>query len=314
MLAPALGLVLLAGCKNSSSPSSQSIDNFATGMTSSDGGVTASESRGSAPAASGGPAAIVTTSGTSSSATVINGGSSLVHVRASAPFNQVFMSVIDDPLDGFFTLTLPAATTDTFVVIQFGRTIPVNTFQTVFSVKTPGGQVGASSSIANTVSSGATGQVQVQASWDANSDVDLHVIEPSGYELDFINLGTASPTGGLQDVDSICGDHGNIENTRWTTGAPNGTYTVRLDYYSSCGVSASNYVVTVNNGSQTSRFTGQFTGNGDSGGHGSGRLITTFTHSASSLTTQEAPSTPSAPEPLSPAVLAKRARALAGGR
>lgn len=234
-----------------------------------------------------------------------------MHLRAAQSFSQVFMSVIDDPLDGFFTLTLPVATTDTFIVVQFGRTIPVNTFQTVFSVRTPGGQVGASGTIANTVGTGATGQVQVQASWDVNSDVDLHVIEPSGYELDFLNQGTASPTGGLQDHDSVCGDQGNVENTRWTTTAPNGTYTVRLDYFNNCGFAASNYVVTVNNGSQTNRFTGQFTGGGDSGGHGSGRLITTFVHSASSLTTQEAPS---APVPLSPEGLAKRARVLTGGR
>ena len=310
MFAPIIGLVFLAACGNSSSPSSQTLDAFATGLTSSDGAATAVESRGATPAANGGPAVTVTTSGTSSSATVINGGSNLVHLHTNSSFNTVYMSVIDDPLDGFYTLTLPASTTDTFVVVQFGRTIPVSTFQTVFSVKTPGGQVGASSSIANTVNtSGATGQVQVQASWDANTDVDLHVVEPSGYELFFGNRGTASPTGGLQDVDSICGDHGNVENIRWTSGAPAGTYIVRLDYFNSCSLPATNYVVTVNNGSSTTRFTGQFTGSGDGGFSGSGRTITTFVHSASSLTTQE---TPTAPVPLSPAELAKRARALAG--
>src|SRR6266851_9306790 len=87
MLAPALGLVLLATCsKSSSSPSSQSLTDFATGLQTTDGTSTATAtSHGSPPAASGGPAATVTASGTSSSATVINGGSSLVHVRASAP-------------------------------------------------------------------------------------------------------------------------------------------------------------------------------------------------------------------------------------
>jgi hypothetical protein len=69
---------------------------------------------------------------------------------------------------------------------------------------------------------------------------------------------------------------------RWTTGAaPRGTYTVRVDYWSSCGVSQTNYVVTVKNGTATQLFQGTFTGVGDKGDQGSGRLITSISHTSS---------------------------------
>ena len=311
VLAPAFGLALLAACsKSTSAPSSQSLTDFATGVQSSDGtsnGVLSSH--GSPPAAtSGGPAGTVYAAGTTSSATVINGGSSLVHLHSASSFNTVFMSVIDDPLDGFFTLTLPAATTDTFVVVQLGRTIPVNTFQTVFSVSSPAGQVGTSASIANTVNTQAvTGQVQVSLNWDALADVDLHVIEPSGHEIYWADRGPSS-TGGTLDLDSNAGcsiDGKNNENIRWTTAAPNGTYTVKVDLWDGCGTNSVNTVVTVNNGGQSLVFNKSFTsGQADHGSAGAGTLITTFVHSGSSLTTQDAPV---APQPLTPDVLRKLA-------
>ena len=44
-----------------------------------------------------------------------------------------------------------------------------------------------------------------------------------------------------------------------------------------------NYLVTVKNSGTTQTFRGSFTGDGDRGGSGSGRTITTFTHAASSM-------------------------------
>jgi hypothetical protein len=56
-----------------------------------------------------------------------------------------------------------------------------------------------------------------------------------------------------------------------------------VDYWTNCGVAQTNYLVTVKNGSSTQTFTGNFTGGGDRGSGGSGRTITTFVHSASSV-------------------------------
>jgi hypothetical protein len=122
------------------------------------------------------------------------------------------------------------------------------------------------------------GEVQVQVSWNAASDVDLHVVEPGGEEIYYGN--SASATGGQLDVDSNAGcaiDGRQIENIRWTSGAPNGLYVVRVDYWDSCGVALTNYSVTVRNGPQViGPISGVFTGGGDQGGAGDGVFITQF--------------------------------------
>ena len=118
-------------------------------------------------------------------------------------------------------------------------------------------------------------------SWDAPSDVDLHLVDPSGEEVYYGN--TASASGGVLDLDSnpACAIDGkNNENITWPSGTPpHGTYTVRLDYYDGCGVSATKYLVTVQVKGQTTRtFSGTFSGGGDGGAEGSGINITTFTY------------------------------------
>lgn len=125
------------------------------------------------------------------------------------------------------------------------------------------------------------GEVEVSVSWDAASDVDLHVVDPSGEEIYWGNTTSASGGQLTTDSNSSCSIDGRqIENVRWRSGAPAGTYAVRVDYWSSCNVAQTNYTVTVKNGGSTSTYTGTFTGTGDRGGRGSGRSIASFTHVA----------------------------------
>ena len=123
------------------------------------------------------------------------------------------------------------------------------------------------------------GDVQVSLSWDVDSDVDLHVVDPNGDELYYGQKRVSS--GGELDLDSNAAcriDGVRNENVTWPEGtAPPGLYTVRVDYWSSCGVAETNYVVTVNNGGHVSRFPGSLTGAGERGGRGSGQVVTTFT-------------------------------------
>ena len=301
-------------CKGSSStsPSSQAITDFVTAVQGTDGTAAVQTLTGTPPAASGGPS-LTATAGSATSATVIDGGSSLVHLQATAPFTSAFVSVSDGPLNGFYTLSF-ASTTDVFIVLELGHTIPVNTFQTIFSVKTAAGLVSASASIANTVNtSAASGQVQVSVNWDALSDVDLHVIDPSNNEIYWANKTADGGTLNL-DANAACVIDNpviNTENISWPTNAPNGTYTVRVDLWSICNKPSVNYVVTANNGGSTTVKTGSFTpAQADMGGAGSGVTVLTFTHTASSLTTQSAPS---APQPLSPSALQKLAISAAAG-
>jgi hypothetical protein len=75
-----------------------------------------------------------------------------------------------------------------------------------------------------------TGDVQVTLEWESDSDLDLHVTEPDGTEIYYLNLGPTS-TGGQQDVDSNvnCENDGGVENVFWPVGdAPSGTYTVSV--------------------------------------------------------------------------------------
>jgi len=61
-------------------------------------------------------------------------------------------------------------------------------------------------------------------------------------------------------------------------GAPDGSYRVLVDYWSSCGVPATDFVVTVNvRDTEPQTFSGSFTGTGDTGDAGAGEPITTFT-------------------------------------
>ena len=143
-----------------------------------------------------------------------------------------------------------------------------------------------------------TGDVQVTLAWDSDSDVDLHVVDPSGQEVYWANRDV--PSGGNLDLDSNAGcslDDVRNENIVWPVGqAPQGTYTVRVDYWSSCGVEATDYTVLVNNGGNVEVFSGQFTGTGDRGGSGSGIDITTFERTTGPIPARlSAPPTPSGP-------------------
>jgi hypothetical protein len=83
-----------------------------------------------------------------------------------------------------------------------------------------------------------TGDVQATLNWSGDCDLDLHVVDPLGVEIFFLN--STSPSGGQLDVDDIpdpgaTGNH--VENVFWPTGgAPRGTYNsfvVNLGGYSS---------------------------------------------------------------------------------
>jgi uncharacterized protein YfaP (DUF2135 family) len=132
-----------------------------------------------------------------------------------------------------------------------------------------------------------SGALTITATWDVLADVDLHVVEPSGTEIYWANPGPTASGGALDtDADQECkaSPGGNKETVQWPSNPPNGTYTVRLDYYDSCRVAATNYTVTISDGKTTlPAITGTLTGPGDVGANGSGVLVKTFTHIGSSF-------------------------------
>jgi uncharacterized protein YfaP (DUF2135 family) len=104
--------------------------------------------------------------------------------------------------------------------------------------------------------------------WDTNADVDLHVVDPAGSEIYWAARQSAS--GGQLDLDSnaACAqDNVRNENITWPIGtAPQGTYTVRVDYWSSCDATETNFTVLIHNEGALDLFHGTFTGAGDNGG------------------------------------------------
>ena len=102
------------------------------------------------------------------------------------------------------------------------------------------------------------GHVVASLSWGNDADVDLHLISPSGKELDPKHISTTEidegtklplPGGGTLDRDSIanCAPDGRRqENVVWATDATEppeaGTYTVMAHLFNSCGRPATSFV------------------------------------------------------------------------
>lgn len=127
----------------------------------------------------------------------------------------------------------------------------------------------------------------ITATWDVLADLDLHVTDPTGTEIWWGNPGPTSTGGQLvADGDNDCKQtaSGNKEVVQWPTSSPNGTYTVKLDYYNSCGASAANYTVTISDGKTTlPAVTGTFSGIGDVDNSNGGTVVKTFTHVGSAF-------------------------------
>jgi hypothetical protein len=251
-----------------------------------------------------GPVAQVT-----ETATVVNGGSVQETITSEQEFTVVRLALEElvvptpapedgeaapaptstgAPARGYHEVTLQQPSTTVDLVVTVAQALPNQTFLLYFAVVDASGKQGPLTSQTVQALDVGTGVVQVSVSWNVDSDVDLHVIDPHGEEIYFGHPESAS--GGALDLDSNpdCDIDGKRnENITWKDSAPPGVYTVRVSLYDSCGVSPSNFVVTVRvDGQPTRTFTGILEGNGDAGGEGSGIEVATFEVLA---TTTEAP-------------------------
>jgi len=259
-------LVALSGAchKESTAPKNLSpVTSFISQLTTSDPSNVGAVVQGNPPSAGSGPSA--TGSGTGN---FVRGGSSILTLTANTAFTSVIVYV--DSGSGYYRLTLPSAVTQVQLVVTVSHAA-------VASSGAVGGYVVTPTHVFRV----GTGDVQVSVSWDVNSDVDLHVVQPDGVDIYYGNPSVAS--GGQLDLDSNAGcsiDGKRNENITWPSATPpHGQYIVRVDYWANCSVTQTNYVVTVQvKGSPTATFTGSFTGTGDRGSAGSGVTIKTFTY------------------------------------
>jgi hypothetical protein len=250
------------------------IANYVSAVSTANGAITATLQTGSPQTNSGGP--IVTAPIPS---LVLLGGTIQVTATATTPFTK--LAVVVPGLDDFWELQLPAAVTSVDLLIAFSQNVPAPVFE-VRMAGSAGGPYGVAQSSPISMIAVGTGDVQVNITWDSDADVDLHVVDPIGEEIFYAHKFAVS--GGQLDLDSNagCGSDGpRAENIFWSSGlvAPKGEYLVRVNYWSACSAVRTNYVVTVNTRGQPPKvFTGFFTGPGNGGGQGSGRVITRATY------------------------------------
>ena len=89
------------------------------------------------------------------------------------------------------------------------------------------------------------GPLSFRLTWTTTSDLDLHVREPNGNEIDFVN--TTSSTGGSLDRDLVC--QSGSETIAWNSNPPRGSYQFWAEFSQSCGAQTSvSYTLTVSRG------------------------------------------------------------------
>src|SRR5579871_5730636 len=109
-----------------------------------------------------------------------------------------------------------------------------------------------------------TGDIQMSLIWFNTNDLDLHCVDPKGYEIFWQNR--RSPTGGELDVDRNAGCRSPtaepVENIYWAKDtAPMGHYKVYLDYYQRCpgAPDETRYKINVLHNGERKDFTGTIT-------------------------------------------------------
>jgi len=76
---------------------------------------------------------------------------------------------------------------------------------------------------------GNSGDLKVTLLWDFPGDIDLHIVQPNGCEINYSKK-RDTRTGGFLDVDNVNGGAGSAENIYWEN-PPNGSYKIFLKYY-----------------------------------------------------------------------------------
>jgi hypothetical protein len=90
-----------------------------------------------------------------------------------------------------------------------------------------------------------TGPLIFRLTWTSSDDLDLHVIDPTGFEINFAAM--QSPSGGRLDNDVVCTP--GTETVSWSANAPRGTYVFWANYSSACSASRNaSFTITVSQG------------------------------------------------------------------
>lgn len=202
---------------------------------------------GSFPAASTSNAPVINSVFGNSS--VLEGGSNPITINTTASVKEILIGV--EGKAGYYKIqpsALKAASMSYLVYLLFSQNFEAESFTIVIAIVDTNGQVSEHQSIHVAQIIAGTGKLQVSCSWNRQNDLDLHLVEPNGFDVNWDT--DSSANGGVLDVDSnpICFiDNINSENITYsgTAKIENGVYKVRISLFSDCEITeVTNYVVT----------------------------------------------------------------------
>ena len=225
------------------------------------------------PAPGGGPATAMT-----GNIVVTRGGSFFVDVDSDRPADKLLVSIGGEAF-GYYEVDVDSTRSPHRLTGQLPFNLDPALSQICLEVTAvdDSGAAGPPACHTLNVAHPGGGEVQITVSWDVDADLDLHVLAPDGDEVYFGN--TEGDSGGVLDLASSCVEYPVVRNEHigWSAGTPlPGRYVVRVNHWESCEVEEIDYIVSIYNHGRTSTFSGTFTGPGNEGGRGSGRVITTF--------------------------------------
>jgi len=224
----------------------------------------------------------------------INGGTSSFEITASANIVTIYAAVAGQA--GYWEIPVPAGSAVADVLLTFaqelgGQAGATEALAIVFEVADALGNISAPQATPTTITVVGTGDVEVSLNWTVANDLDLHVSDPTGNEVYFLNPFDGTGKVMLLDLDSNAGcdiDNVDAEHVVWPKGmAPHGTYTVRVDNFDNCQSAAASYTVTVQvTGKPSQTYVGSFAATDPGDGDGfigstdgtAGVTVTTFTY------------------------------------
>ena len=121
----------------------------------------------------------------------------MISVESSAQIVKIYISIQGS--DGYWELTVPAGNTVADVLLTLAQQLPPQ-LTIVFEVSDAAGNISAPATLVTTIVEVKTGDIQVSISWDVDNDIDLHVVDPNGFEIYYGD--EVSPEGGELDLDS----------------------------------------------------------------------------------------------------------------
>lgn len=193
---------------------------------------------------------------------VTNGGTALLHVQLSPPVaSPVFVIGLDGD-SGYHTVTGTDPDGDGIYDISVQVAAEATQASLLLSVALidAAGNVGPYSPIEIALVQSGTGDVKITLSWDRLHDLDLHVIEPNGEEVQYQN--SSSLTGGELDLDSGANCEPSVANTEnifWPSqGAPAGDYVVTVHNYQQCSPGPIEFSVRVAYDNVVNTYRGSF--------------------------------------------------------